>query len=104
MNRFTLSHATIAVCFLFPQIGSAQYVWDANGNGSGVGGTGTWNTSDLRFRYGSDTGPLINYINGFDNDVTLGGLSGSVNLSGTIQVRSLTVQPIIDNVYSLGGT
>jgi autotransporter-associated beta strand protein len=42
----------------------AQYYWDANGDSSGVGGTGTWNFVDLTWRNGQPYNPLVAWVDG----------------------------------------
>lgn len=57
-----------------------QYYWDANGNSSGIGGTGTLNNQSLVVRKSSSTGPLTIYPNDQikNNTMIFDGVGGTV--------------------------
>ncbi len=64
-----------------------NYYWDANGDTSGTGGTGTWNTTNAFWREGSETGTLTAWTNSSSNNAVFGGTAGIV----TAGTSTLTV-------------
>lgn len=63
--------------------------WDANGNTSGTGGSGAWNTSSLFWRSGSSSGTLGAWSNG--NNAFFGGTAGTATIaSGGVSLANMT--------------
>ena len=63
------------------------YYWDANGNSSGTGGTGTWGSSNV-WRANSSGGTLGSWAN--NNNAVFGGTTGTVSWASNINVRRIT--------------
>ena len=69
-----------------------DYYWDADGDASGtLGGSGTWNTSNLTWRNGSATGPVGAWVNSTTSIAFLQGTSGTLTASGSPQVNKINV-------------
>ena len=59
-------------------------VWDANGSGTGTGGTGTWDTTSSLWRLNTDTGTLQTYTSATSTQANFDGTAGTVTIgSGT---------------------
>lgn len=89
---FALSRGQIRDRYLAVETDAGHdYYWDANGDDSGTGGSGTWNGTDLSWRQLSDTGALIDWPTlGADNDAHFGGTAGTVTVVGNMPVNDLT--------------
>ena len=69
-----------------------DYYWDADGDASAtLGGSGTWNTSNLNWRNGSATGPVGTWVNSTTSIAFLQGTSGTLAASGGPQVNKINV-------------
>lgn len=96
------------------QRGGIAVTWDTNGITSGVGGSGTWDTTTLRFtskQAGSSTSGEVymwsNTTNSRDT-VIFGGTAGNVSVSGTKTLGSMIFTTsgysISGNTLTLDGT
>jgi hypothetical protein len=78
--------------------------WDANGAGSGTGGTGPWNASALTWRVGNHVGTLQAWVNGnnatFVNGVVYYVTPATITLETDITVGSLNFQ---NDHYTING-
>ncbi|WP_309085982.1 autotransporter-associated beta strand repeat-containing protein [Chelativorans sp.] len=87
---------------------AADRYWDANGTGSGYGGTGVWNLSNLNWSPNSDgvSGPYNQAWNnngivpGTPDNAIFGGTAGTVTLGAPITVNSITFTA---NGYTIAG-
>ena len=72
---------------------TVTFWWDANGETSGLGGSGNWDTSSPRWRAALSTDPLTTWPNGTPNtdEAIFDGTAGTVtNSAGTLNVNKLT--------------
>lgn len=91
MLRFTFLISTLALLLLAPRVQGAIFYWDADGSTTtGVGGTGTWNTSSSLWRSGSATGGLTTYVSADTSDAFLTGTAGTVTLAADMNFHTLT--------------
>jgi autotransporter-associated beta strand protein len=82
MNRFALVVIALATLAATSAWGSsADYYWDPNGSSSGIGGDGTWDTSNNRWRQDTETGTLTKWVDGCF--AYFEGNGGTVSISGT---------------------
>ena len=91
----TLSAAAVAfgAAFASRTLANTDLYWDADGGATtATGGTGTWATGTSLWRLGSSTGTLQAYDNTSPSSITaqFGGTAGTVTVSGTLNVGSLT--------------
>jgi fibronectin-binding autotransporter adhesin len=88
---------------------AADRWWDANGTGVGLGGTGTWNTTDALWSPNSDgvSGPYSVWNNAALDDAFFGGTpTGTVTLGVPITVHNITLgggYTLAGNTLTLGG-
>ncbi|MBZ9709428.1 autotransporter-associated beta strand repeat-containing protein [Mesorhizobium sp. ESP7-2] len=69
--------------------------WDANGSGSGWGGSGTWNTTNLNWSANNDgvSGPYNQpWNNGAGDDAYFGSTAGTITLGAPVSVHDMTFQ------------
>lgn len=83
---------------------AADYYWDADGSGLGLGGTGTWNTGapPLWNSTGNATaGPFFTWNNATGDNAIFDGTAGTVTLGAPITAGSLTFNV---HGYTIAGT
>ncbi|MCL1635850.1 autotransporter-associated beta strand repeat-containing protein [Luteimonas sp. SX5] len=83
---------------------AADRWWDPNGTAIGLGGAGTWNTSNAFWSINNDgvSGPFSPWNNAALDDAFFAGTAGAVTLGGPITVHNITFQT---NGYTItGGT
>ncbi len=102
LSRFLLLTLIFLSLGTKPAVHAATFYWDANGAAAGVGGTGIWDTSSSLWRSGSETGTLTTYVSADTTDAYLTGTAGTVTLSGSIIVNTLTLGAT-SGTYTLTG-
>jgi fibronectin-binding autotransporter adhesin len=88
---------------------AADLYWDTNATATGLGGSGTWNTSTSVWTQAVDgvSGPYVPWTNGQDNAI-FGGTAGTVQLGAPISAHNLTFNvdgySLTDGTLTLTGT
>lgn len=102
-----LPAALLCTLVIAPAAG-ADFYWDANGTGVGLGGAGTWNTSTAIWSPNADgvSGPYSIWNNGTFDNAIFQGAAGTVTLGVPIAAHSLTfgsAYTLSGNALTLGG-
>ncbi len=110
MKSSTRSSAVLAAVIAslgMASVASAQLYWDANGINNGLGGAGTWNTSNGNKVWTLQSGGATanNQLDGWTNSLTaqavFGGTAGTVNVGAAISVGNITFNT---TGYTVSGT
>ncbi|WP_368564705.1 autotransporter-associated beta strand repeat-containing protein [Pseudoxanthomonas sp. UTMC 1351] len=82
---------------------AADRWWDANGTAVGLGGTGTWNTTNVFWSPNNDgvSGPYSAWSNAALDDAFFGGTAGTVTLGAPLTVHNMS---FLTNGYVLNGS
>ncbi|WP_246192181.1 beta strand repeat-containing protein, partial [Pseudoxanthomonas sangjuensis] len=100
----------LALVALYAPAHAADRYWDVNGNTAGLGGTGTWNGSNLFWNSNSTGtgGSVFAWDNAALDDAFFGGTAGTVTLGSPITAHSLNFlangYTITGNTLTLAGT
>ncbi|MBZ9870548.1 autotransporter-associated beta strand repeat-containing protein, partial [Mesorhizobium sp. BR1-1-9] len=85
----------LAVALAAGPADAATRYWDANGNGGGWGGSGTWDISNLNWSANNDgvSGPYNQpWNNGAGDDAIFGSTAGTITLGSPVSVHNMTLQ------------
>ncbi|HXD05592.1 MAG TPA: ESPR domain-containing protein, partial [Burkholderiaceae bacterium] len=89
MRRAATASAALLVCAV-SQLDAATLYWDVNGTAAGLGGTGTWNTSNTNWNDSTGTAAPRSWNNTTPDDAVFGGTGATVTVGSGITFGTMT--------------